>query len=127
MTLQRQRLGQSAENLAVDELKRQGYAILARRYRTRHGEIDVVAQDGETLVFVEVKARTTGEFGEAAEAVTRWKQRRLVSMAVEYVSRHGLTARACRFDVVAVDGPVRAACGEVLATTLTVYRNAFDA
>ena len=127
MTLQRQRLGKSAENLAVDELKRRGYAILARRYRTRHGEIDIVAEEGETLVFVEVKARTTGEFGEAAEAVTRWKQRRLASMAVEYLSRHRSTARACRFDVVAVDGPGRTAYGGGHAPSVTVYRNAFDA
>ncbi len=70
MTLQRQELGKSGEDLAVAELERRGYAILARRYRTRHGEIDVVARDGETTVFVEVKARTTGEFGTAAEAVT---------------------------------------------------------
>ena len=63
---------------------------LARRYRTRHGEIDVVARDGETTVFVEVKARTTGEFGTAAEAVTPFKQRRLVSMATDYLVRHRL-------------------------------------
>ena len=70
MTMQRQALGKTGEDLAVDELERRGYAILARRYRTRHGEIDIVARDGETTVFVEVKARATGEFGTAAEAVT---------------------------------------------------------
>ena len=91
MTLQRQELGKSGEDLAVAELERRGYAILARRYRTRHGEIDVVARDGETTVFVEVKARTTAEFGTAAEAVTRSKQRRLVSMATDYLARHRLT------------------------------------
>ena len=94
MTLQRQRLGKSGENRAVEELERRGYAILARRYRTRHGEIDVVARDGETTVFVEVKARTTGEFGLAAEAVTPWKQRRLVAMATDYLVRHRLTGAA---------------------------------
>ena len=71
MTLARQALGKSGEDLAVDELERRGYAIFARRYRTKHGEIDIVARDGETTVFVEVKARTTAEFGTAAEAVTR--------------------------------------------------------
>ena len=127
MTLQRQRLGKSGEDLAVDELQRRGYAILARRYRTRHGEIDVVAREGETLVFVEVKARTTREFGEAAEAVTPRKQRRLVSMAIDYLARHRLTGRACRFDVVAVD-PVQSSGARTGAgRQLTVYRNAFGA
>ena len=59
MTMQRQALGIRGENLAADELERRGYAILARRYRTRHGEIDIVARDGETIVFVEVKVKDT--------------------------------------------------------------------
>ena len=131
MTRARQQLGKSGEDLAVEELERRGYAILARRYRTRHGEIDVVARDGETTVFVEVKARTTGEFGLAAEAVTPWKQRRLVSMATDYLARHRLAGRPCRFDVVAIDaaegapGPDRA--GGPSGTRVTIYPNAFDA
>jgi putative endonuclease len=134
MTFQRQQLGKSGEDLAVAELERRGYAILARRYRTRHGEIDVVARDGETTVFVEVKARTTGEFGGPAVAVTPWKQRRLVSMATDYLARHRLTDRPCRFDVVTVDeavagSPVDAAGRGLRGTghVVTVYRNAFDA
>ena len=103
------------------ELERRGYAILARRYRTRYGEIDIVARDGETTVFVEVKARTTDEFGSAAEAVTLWKQRRLVRMARDYLGRNGLTNRPSRFDVVAID-----AVGSP-RQTLTVYAHAFDA
>lgn len=102
MTMARQNLGKSGEDLAVAELTRRGYAVLARRYRTRHGEIDIVARDGEIVVFVEVKARTTGEFGMAAEAVTAWKQRRLTAMAVDYLARNRLTDRPCRFDVVAI-------------------------
>ena len=85
MTLARQQLGMSGETLAVAELERRGYAILARRYRTKHGEIDIVADDRGTTVFVEVKARTTREFGSPTEAVTRWKQRRLVSMAISVI------------------------------------------
>ena len=124
MTARRQQLGKSGEDLAVAELERRGYAILARRYRTRHGEIDVVARDGTTTVFVEVKARTSVEFGTAADAVTPRKQRQLVSMAVDYLVRHGLTDRPSRFDVVAVDG-ARAAPGP--EPRLTVYRDAFRA
>jgi putative endonuclease len=120
VTVERQAFGKSGEDRAVDELERRGYAVLARRYRTRHGEIDVVARDGDTIVFVEVKARATGEFGTSAEAVTRRKQLKLVSMARDYLARNDLGNTPCRFDVVAVDG-----VGESAVTT--VYRNAFDA
>ena len=106
MTVDRQTLGKSGEDLAAAELERRGYAILARRYRTRHGEIDIVADDDGTLVFIEVKVRATRECGSAAEAVTRDKQRRLGSMAADYLARHDLSEVACRFDVVAIDGEV---------------------
>ena len=119
MTRARQELGKTGEELAVEELERRGYAILARRYRTRHGEIDVVARDGETTVFVEVKARVTAECGRAAEAVTPQKQRRLASMAVDFLARNRLMDRPCRFDVVAIDG---AGPEQVI----TVYPSAFD-
>lgn len=120
MTQQRQALGKLGESLAVAELERRGYAIIARRYRTQHGEIDIVAEDGGTLVFVEVKARTSDECGFAVESVTRWKQLQLASMAEEYLVLNHVVDRACRFDVVAIDDvdtePV-----------LTVYQDAFDA
>ena len=121
MTLARQQLGILGETLAVDELSRRGYAILERRYRTRHGEIDIIAEHDGTLVFVEVKAREDVKCGTAAEAVTRVKQRRIVSRAVEYLARNNLGERPCRFDVVAIDyaGSVR--------QQITVYADAFDA
>ncbi len=115
MTMERQALGKLGEDRAVRELERHGYAILARRYRTRHGEIDIVADDGGTVVFVEVKAREQGDCGSAAEAVTVHKQRRLASMAVDYLARNHVTDRPCRFDVVAIDDGV-----------VTLYRSAFD-
>jgi putative endonuclease len=99
----RQTLGKLGEDLACVELARRGYAIVARRYRTRFGEIDIIARDGETTVIVEVKTRDGDRFGDGAEAVTAWKQRRVVNMAVDYLSRHGLHERPCRFDVVAID------------------------
>ena len=120
MTLQRQTLGKTGEELAAVELERRGYSIVARRYRTRHGEIDIVAEDGDTVVFVEVKARRTAEFGTAAEAVTVWKQRRLVAMAVDYLARNDLDRRPCRFDVVAIDD------AETDQPIITVFRSAFD-
>jgi putative endonuclease len=114
----RHTLGIAGEDRAADELVRRGYAILERRYRTRHGEIDIIARDGAAIVFVEVKARTGREFGGAAAAVTAYKQRRIVKMAVDYLARHRLTACPCRFDVVAIDFD----CGEPV---ITVYPNAF--
>ncbi|MEO7274373.1 MAG: YraN family protein [Vicinamibacterales bacterium] len=127
MTAHRQKLGKTGEDLAVAELEARGYAILARRYRTRHGEIDVVARERDTTVFVEVKARTSREFGGGADAVTAWKQRRLVSMASDYLVRHRLTERPCRFDVVAVDVPAAGEPTGAGGPAVTIYRNAFDA
>ena len=113
-------LGISGENLACDALARQGYAILARRYRTRVGEIDIVAQDGETLVFVEVKTRTSDRCGPPAEAVTRRKQRRIVTMAKWYLSENGLHGCLCRFDVVTV------LCRRGLLPEVEVVKDAFQ-
>jgi putative endonuclease len=120
VTVERQQFGKSGEDRAAEELERRGYAILARRYRTKHGEIDIVAREGDTTVFVEVKARATAEFGTAAEAVTRRKQLQLVSMARDYLARAECAHLPCRFDVVAIDG-----VGET--AVITLYRHAFDA
>jgi putative endonuclease len=95
-------LGQSGEDLACAALERRGYAILERRYRTKIGEIDIIARDGEALVFVEVKARRGGRLGSPAEAVTASKRRRLALMASDYLARRRPIAKKCRFDVVAV-------------------------
>lgn len=100
----RQSLGKLGEDLACTELQRRGYAILARRYRTRFGEIDIVSEDAGTTVFVEVKARQTPRYGSAAESVGPSKQRRIAAMALDYLSRTGRLERPCRFDVVAIDG-----------------------
>ncbi len=116
---QRVAIGMFGEEIACRELERLGYAILARRSRRRGGEIDIVARDGSTVAFVEVKCRESGEFGEPAEAVTWGKRRRLVQLAFDYLMRHRLGECACRFDVVAIlldeEGP-----------RVTVLRNAFS-
>ena len=90
--------------LACEALADRGYAILATRFRTRFGEIDIVAQDGRTVVFVEVKARRSARGGDAAEAVSRWKQRRIAAMALDYLAWTARLDEPCRFDVVAIDG-----------------------
>jgi putative endonuclease len=119
MTVARQAFGKSGEDRAVAELERRGYAILARRYRTGHGEIDIIAKDGETTVFVEVKARATREFGTAAEAITPRKRRQMIRMALEYLTFNRLANIPCRFDVVTLDG-----VGD--EAVLAVYRGAFE-
>ena len=116
----RQSLGKWGEDLACAELIRRGYAILARRYRTRIGEIDIVCRHGDTLVFVEVKARSTGRFGGGAAAVTAVKQRRIVQMAMNFLARSGLTAVPCRFDVVVVDVEPDRVLVDVFANAFTV-------
>jgi putative endonuclease len=116
----RQALGISGEDLACAELQRRGYVIVERRYRTRFGEIDIIAKDGPTTVFIEVKARMTQEFGGAAAAMTRWKQRRIAGMAVDYLARQKLHDCPCRFDVVAIDF-------NESEPRIIVYPNAFNA
>jgi putative endonuclease len=113
-------LGKTGEDLACAELERRGYAIIARRYRRRGGEIDIIAHEGETIVFVEVKARDGHAFGEAAEAVTLFKRRRLTQLAVDYMARHRLSNRPCRFDVVSIHF-------DSGRPEIEVFQNAFDA
>ena len=103
----RRTLGCAGEDIACEELRRRGYEILARQFRTRRGEIDIVARHGRTVVFVEVKARSGQEFGGGAAAVTWRKQRRIARVALEFLARHGTQDVPCRFDVVVVTpGPV---------------------
>ena len=97
------RRGEPAENLAVAFLEREGLQILERNYRCKAGEIDVIAQNGKTLVFVEVRARTSDRFGGAAESITAAKRARVVRAAQHYLVRHKID-KACRFDVVLVSG-----------------------
>jgi putative endonuclease len=96
-------LGLFGEALACQALEQRGYVILDRRYRTKHGEIDIIARDGDCLVFVEVKARQDGSFGDPEEAVTLRKQQQMVWMATDYLARHVAGEVACRFDVVGVN------------------------
>lgn len=100
--MDRQALGRAGEEAACRELRRRGYEILERRYRTRYGEIDIVARHGPALVFVEVKARVGRRFGTALEAVTLQKQQRVVAMAADYLARRHIPPSPCRFDVVGV-------------------------
>jgi putative endonuclease len=113
-------LGEQGESLAVRALERAGYAVLARRYRTRLGEIDIIARDGPCLVFVEVKTRQHHRCGRPDEQITVRKQRKIVAIARLFLARTQVRADACRFDVVSVsmdDGWPQ----------VNIIRNAFDA
>ena len=118
--LDRISLGKAGEDCACRELERRGYAILARRYRPRLGEIDIVAREGETVVFVEVKARTSNRYGEPAEAVTLHKQTRVAAIAEDYLARHRLRHARCRFDVVAISFSARG------QPVVEVFKDAFQ-
>jgi putative endonuclease len=98
-------LGARGEAAAARYLKRRGYKIVARGDRLKSGEIDLVAVDRQTVVFVEVKTRDSSDAGHPSEAVDAAKQHRLTRAAVTFLKRHGLLQCAARFDVVAVTWP----------------------
>jgi putative endonuclease len=99
-----QSTGGDAEQRAAGFLEAQGLRIVARNYRTRMGEIDLIAQEGATLVFVEVRMRSSARFGGALGSVDARKRARIVAAARHYLMRLGREPR-CRFDVVTVEGP----------------------
>ena len=94
--------GQRGEQLAVDYLRRQGFRIQQQNYRCRSGEIDIIAWDGPTLVFVEVKTKSQSAFVAPQVMVDRHKQKKIVQVAMTYVQQQALQNVALRFDVVAV-------------------------
>lgn len=103
------------ENRACEVLKRAGYNVIERNFRTRAGEIDIVAKDGDTYVFVEVKARSDASFGHPAEAVTPAKMYKLANAARQWLTQNGVKNKPCRFDVVAL-----------LGDDAEIVKNAFD-
>jgi putative endonuclease len=117
----KQSLGKRGERAAARYLKRRGYKILARGDRLAPGELDLVALDRKTIVFVEVKTRRSAEAGHPAEAVSPAKQRRLTRLGVTFLKRYGLLEHSARFDVVAVTWP------EAERPKIEHFENAFDA
>lgn len=103
MLNRQQQFGKRSERLAVEYLKRKGYRILETNYRSSAGEIDIIAREKKTIVFVEVKARSSRRFGSPKAAVTPAKQRKISMAALEYLKRTDRTGASARFDVVAID------------------------
>lgn len=119
MSLARKSTGREGEEIAAAYLRQAGYRLLERNYRCRFGEIDIVAEEGRTIVFVEVKCRRTGTFGDPQLAVGLAKQKRLSLAALHYLGARHLTNRCARFDVVAV----KLLAGE---SRVELIRNAFE-
>ena len=115
-------LGKRGEAAAARFLRRLGYKIVARGHRDRIGEIDLVAVDDRTVVFVEVKTRRGDRVGHPADAVDAEKQRRLSRAALGFLRRHDLLEHAARFDVIAVIWPEKNG-----RPRIEHFRNAFPA
>jgi putative endonuclease len=94
-------VGHKGETLAVQLLRKKGYSILAENWRSGRNELDVVAQIGDTVAFVEVKTRSTAYFGDPSEAVSIAKQKRIIQAANDYMEQHELDLEA-RFDVISI-------------------------
>ena len=101
--INRRRQGKTGEDLAARVLEKSGWRILERNFRFERGEIDLIAEDGEELVFVEVKARRSNAFGAPEDAVNDKKQEQVYAVADGYLFKHDIENRPCRFDVVAIE------------------------
>jgi putative endonuclease len=99
--------GNAAEEIAANFLTRHKLKVVARNYRVRGGEIDLICEEGKTIVFVEVRLRSSNKFGGAAASITYRKQQRLILAARHWLSQHGdaFVDRNCRFDCIVMDAP----------------------
>ena len=102
MSKERLEFGRLAEKTGAEFLKRKGYKILELNYKTKLGEIDIIAKEKETICFVEVKGRHSLDFGNPGEAVNLRKQQRIAKTAAFYLKINNLLEQACRFDVISV-------------------------
>ncbi|WP_419661263.1 conserved uncharacterized protein, UPF0102 [Desulfosarcina variabilis str. Montpellier] len=119
MLNRQQQFGRKSERLAAEYLKLKGYRIIETNYRCPVGEIDIIAREKGTLVFVEVKARRSSRFGSPKGAVTPAKQRKISMAALDYLKRSGQDDARARFDVVAIDT-------EMGRPDIEVVKNAFE-
>jgi putative endonuclease len=120
MTLARIESGKSGEKLAVSYLQGEGYKIIERNYRTRLGEIDIIADCKGCTCFVEVRAKNSPAFGLPEETILKKKQLQISKAALAYIKQFKLEDRSCRFDVVCIDGV------ESLKPQVRLIKNAFD-
>lgn len=110
-------LGQRGEEIACNALEKGGYRILEKNFRCKQGEIDIIAEEKGVICFVEVKSRFSEGFGLPEEAVTVWKQKKLLTAAVIYLERKKIKSQDMRFDIVSVD---------LRSEKARILKNAFD-
>ena len=120
MSRERKDKGDRGEDRAAAFLRKEGYRILERNYRCPLGEMDIIAREGKTIVFVEVKTRSSDRFGSPQAAIGPQKQRRMTVVALCYLNGQGWLGEPARFDVAAVNLHEG-------RETVTLYKNAFDA
>ncbi len=125
MTNTKIELGARGEALAVKYLKRTGYRIVEQNFRVRAGEIDIIAEQDGTLVFIEVKTRTDTRFGLPFESITASKKIHLSKVALEYMSKHDCHDRPARFDVIGVQLDTNEPKG-ASGVRIEIIKNAFD-
>jgi putative endonuclease len=104
MTLEKIKSGKSGEDLAVSCLRKEGYRIIERNYRTKLGEIDIIADCKGCVCFVEVRSKNSLAFGSPEDTIIKKKQHQITKAALLYIKRHKLEDRSCRFDVACVEG-----------------------
>src|SRR4051812_49886005 len=114
-------LGERGEDAAANFLKRQGFRILARGVDSRLGELDIIAVDGRTIVFVEVKTRSSNDAGHPTEAIDQFKRRRMTQAALGYLKANRLLEYSARFDVVAITWPA-----DTRRPNIEHFKNAFS-
>jgi len=116
----RHQLGKDSEQLAVDYLKKLGYTIIQRNYRIQGGEIDIIAKEKNTIVFIEVKSRSNTRYGHAIQSLTRQQQKRLSKTALTYLYQHKMHNQSARFDMIAIQK------NQYMKTDIRLIRNAFE-
>lgn len=119
MSKQRLSLGRAGEDLAVDLLRQKGYKILFRNYRTRLGEVDIIAKDKDTICFIEVKTRYSDRFGLPQEAILPDKKRQIFKVALEFLKKNCSLNKKIRFDVVSI-------LYSKPSVSLDLFKNAFE-
>lgn len=120
MTLARINSGKKGEDLALGFLRRQGYSIIAKNYKTRLGEIDIIGKDKSYISFVEVRSTNSRVFEAPEHTIDRRKQTQIAKVALSYIKRYSLEDKDCRFDVVCIEGV------DSVSPNIRLIKNAFD-
>ena len=120
MTFARINSGKKGEDLALSFLKKQGYSIIAKNYKTRLGEIDIIGKDKSCVSFVEVRSTNSRVFEAPEHTIDRRKQRQIAKAALSYIKRYSLEDKDCRFDVVCIGGV------DSVSPNIRLIKNAFD-